>query len=49
MEDPAITQGGCKIDSDQSHIDASVETRVQQLVDQLNEHLSQIDDDGGVE
>ena len=40
VEDRGITQGGCKIDSDQSHIDASVETRVQQLVDQLNEHLS---------
>jgi len=46
VEDRAITQGGCKIDSDQSHIDASVETRVQQLVDQLNEHLSHDGDEG---
>lgn len=47
IEDRAITQGGCKVDSDQSHIDASVETRIQQLVDQLNEHISQSED--GVE
>ena len=39
VADASITQGGCKVDSEQSHIDASVETRIQQLVDQLNEHL----------
>ena len=41
VEDAKITQGGCKVDSEQSHIDASVETRIQQLVDQLNEHVPQ--------
>jgi flagellar assembly protein FliH len=46
VEDPSITQGGCKIDSDQSHVDATVEARVQQLFDQLNDHLPQYDDDG---
>jgi len=46
VEDPAITQGGCKVDSDQSHVDATVETRVQQLFDQLNDHIPQHDDDG---
>jgi len=46
VEDPKITQGGCKIDSDQSHVDATVETRVQQLFDQLSDHIPQYDDDG---
>jgi flagellar assembly protein FliH len=41
VENNSITQGGCKVESDQSQIDASVETRVQQLVDQLTEHLPQ--------
>lgn len=44
VEDASVTQGGCKINSEQSHIDASIETRVQQLVDQLNEHLPQSED-----
>lgn len=44
VNDASVTRGGCKVDSEQSHIDASVETRVQQLVDQLNEHLSPSDE-----
>lgn len=37
IEDPDVSQGGCLVESDQSHIDASVETRIQQLVDQMLE------------
>lgn len=43
--DKSITQGGCKIESDISYIDATVEERVQQLVDQLNLHQSSGDTD----
>jgi len=46
IEDPEVSQGGCLVESDQSHIDASVETRLQQLVDQLFEqHAITGDDD----
>ncbi len=38
VADNSVTPGGCIIESSTSHIDASVETRVQQLVDQLNMH-----------
>jgi len=38
VTDNSVTPGGCLIESSTSHIDASVETRVQQLVDQLNMH-----------
>jgi flagellar assembly protein FliH len=39
VADKTVTQGGCVIDSDTSHIDASVEDRIQQLFDQLmNSH-----------
>jgi len=38
VADNSITPGGCVIESSSSHIDATVETRVQQLVDQLNIH-----------
>jgi flagellar assembly protein FliH len=44
VADNSVTQGGCQIESDQSHIDASLETRVQQLVDQLKEHQSNFDE-----
>jgi len=44
VSDKKISQGGCQVESDQSHIDASLETRVQQLVDQLKEHRSDFDD-----
>lgn len=40
IADQSITAGGCVIESDTSHIDASVESRVQQLVDQLSLHQS---------
>jgi len=36
IADNSVRQGGCVIESSTSHIDASVETRVQQLVEQLN-------------
>ncbi|MCW8956417.1 MAG: FliH/SctL family protein [Gammaproteobacteria bacterium] len=45
IEDPSVSQGGCLIESDQSHIDASVESRVQQLVDQLFEQHAVTGDD----
>ncbi|MCW8936278.1 MAG: FliH/SctL family protein [Gammaproteobacteria bacterium] len=38
VEDNSITQGGCVIESSTSHIDSTVENRIQQLVDQLNLH-----------
>jgi len=38
ITDKSVTRGGCVIESATSHIDATVETRVQQLVDQLNLH-----------
>lgn len=38
VPDQTVTAGGCVIESETSHIDASVETRVQQLVDQLSLH-----------
>ena len=44
LADPSVTQGGCKVESDQSHIDATLETRVQQLVDQLTEHRPHYDE-----
>ncbi|MFW2372972.1 MAG: FliH/SctL family protein [Gammaproteobacteria bacterium] len=44
IEDPEVTQGGCLVESDQSHIDASVETRIQQLADQLFEQHAVTDD-----
>ncbi|MCW9014742.1 MAG: FliH/SctL family protein [Gammaproteobacteria bacterium] len=45
VEDNTVTQGGCLVESDQSHIDASVETRIAQLVDQLTEHRPHYDED----
>lgn len=38
IADKNVTRGGCVIESATSHIDATVESRVQQLVDQLNLH-----------
>ncbi|MCW9047948.1 MAG: FliH/SctL family protein [Gammaproteobacteria bacterium] len=38
IADNTITQGGCVIESSTSHIDSTVENRIQQLVDQLNLH-----------
>jgi flagellar assembly protein FliH len=38
IADNSITPGGCIIESATSHIDASLETRLQQLVDQLTLH-----------
>jgi flagellar assembly protein FliH len=39
--DKTIAQGGCVVESDTSHIDATVENRVQQIFDQLSEHRPQ--------
>ena len=40
ISDSSVTVGGCFVETDTSHLDASVEIRVQQLVDQLNLHQS---------
>lgn len=40
VSDNSVRAGGCVIESDTSHIDATVETRVQQIVDQLSLHQS---------
>ena len=45
VADNSVSQGGCFIESDTSHIDASLETRVQQIVDRLTEHRPQYDDE----
>ena len=45
ISDPSVTQGGCKIESDQSHIDASMETRIQQMIDQLTDDRPHYDDE----
>ncbi|MDH5736096.1 MAG: FliH/SctL family protein, partial [Gammaproteobacteria bacterium] len=45
VADASVTQGGCLVESDQSHIDATLETRVQQVVDQLTEHRPHYDDE----
>ena len=45
VADASVTQGGCKVESDQSHIDATLETRIQQLVDQLTEQRPHYDDE----
>ena len=46
LPDRAISQGGCVVETETSHIDATLETRVQQLVDQLTEHRPHYDDEG---
>lgn len=38
VADKTVTQGGCLIDSDTSQIDASLETQLQQIFDQMTEH-----------
>jgi flagellar assembly protein FliH len=46
IADRGISQGGCQIETDTSHIDATVETRLQQLVDQLLEQRPHPLDEG---
>lgn len=46
VSDNSVKAGGCIIESDTSHIDASVETRIQQLFEQLILHQS--DNENGV-
>lgn len=41
VADKAVTQGGCVIESDTSQIDATVETRIQQIFDQITEQRPQ--------
>jgi len=45
VSDVGVTAGGCVIESDTSHVDASMERRVEQLVDQLGLKTSAGDDD----
>ncbi|HEY9050282.1 MAG TPA: FliH/SctL family protein, partial [Gammaproteobacteria bacterium] len=44
VPDKTITQGGCMVESDTSHIDATLETRVSQIIDQLTENRPHYDD-----
>ena len=44
ISDAGVTAGGCVIESDTSHVDASMEKRVEQLVDQLGLKKSTGDD-----
>lgn len=44
VADKTVTMGGCTIESDASHIDASVETRIEQLVEQMQLHHADEDD-----
>jgi len=45
ISDTGVTAGGCVIESDTSHVDASMEKRVEQLVDQLGLKTSAGDGD----
>lgn len=45
VADSTITAGGCLIESDASHIDATLETRVQQLIEQMELHQTEDDED----
>jgi len=45
VSDAGVTAGGCIIESDTSHVDASMEKRVEQLVDQLGLETSAGDGD----
>ncbi|TNF38130.1 MAG: hypothetical protein EP315_01640 [Gammaproteobacteria bacterium] len=45
VADRTVTQGGCMVESDTSHIDATLETRVSQIIDQLTEHRPHHDND----
>ena len=45
VSDTCVTAGGCVIESDTSHVDASMEKRVEQLVDQLGLKTSAGDTD----
>lgn len=45
VSDVTVTAGGCIIESDTSHIDATVETRIKQVVDQYSQHLFNSDTD----
>ena len=46
VADSSVTAGGCMIESDTSHIDSSVESQVQQLIEQLSLYQSS-DGSGG--
>jgi len=45
VADNTVSQGGCLVESDTSSIDASLETRVQQVADQLTGHRPRYDDE----
>jgi len=49
IADNNVTPGGCIIESAASHIDATVETRVQQLVDQLSLHHDESEENNDAE
>lgn len=39
VEDEALLPGGCRVETEHSRIDASIETRITQAMDQLNDQL----------
>jgi len=45
VADNSVSQGGCLVESDTANIDASLETRVQQVADQLTEYRPRYDDE----
>ena len=45
IADGKVSRGGCLVESDSSHIDASLETRVQQIIERLSDHSHQYDDE----
>ena len=45
IADGKVSRGGCLVESDTSHIDASLETRVQQIIERLSDHSHQYDDE----
>lgn len=45
LDDAKVSRGGCMVESDTSHVDASLETRVVQIVERLTEHSHRYDDE----
>ncbi len=35
---PSLISGGCRVETEHSQVDATLETRLQQLLEQLQEH-----------
>ncbi len=45
VADKSVAQGGCLIESETSHVDASIETRIEKLAESLDDQRPQYDDE----